>query len=451
MTRTPLRIATAATLVAASLLLSACGGGGASGNQPDLPPLMTVVLSDVQTRAARTSIAVGSPAMVTATLLDGKRKPVANTVVTFTIAPSDQVAITPVQGSALTDAAGTATVQIEPTTLASAGAATITATAQLPASTSSSSTGSGGTTTGTGTATATSVTGSVSFAIVSPGGTGATAVTVTLVDPRTAVTRTSIALGNPAKVVAAVVDARGRPVANSVVTFTPSPIWQVVMTPAVGSALTDSRGIASVSVEPTTLASAGAATITATVQQGTASASGLVSFAITGGSGGATGLPSIVLTLTDPDKPTLARTSITVGSPATVTAKLLDAKGVAIPNTVVTFSVAPAGQVLITPAIASDLTKADGSATVRVDPVSISSSGAATITATAQVGTLSVTQGVSFKIFLANPSFQISHTHKQGLTLLLRRQPLQHSSGDFVFSVSSGIPRGHFLPIFRAQ
>ncbi|HUY04730.1 MAG TPA: hypothetical protein VMV33_15740 [Rhodocyclaceae bacterium] len=114
-------------------------------------------------------------------------------------------------------------------------------------------------------------------------GTGTTStatISVALTDPTTGAARTSITLGNPAKASATVVDAAGKPVASTVVSFATTPAGLVTMTPATGTALTDASGVAAIQIDPASLASAGAATITATAAVGTATPSGSASFGI---------------------------------------------------------------------------------------------------------------------------------------------------------------------------
>lgn len=138
-----LRNALGALLLLGTLGLAGCGGGSAgggaaatgtgtgSGTTPAATAGVSVTLTDPATGAARTSIALGSPAKANATVLDSSGKAVANTVVTFAIAPTGLASMTPVTGTALTNASGVASIQIDPASLAAAGAAMITATASV--------------------------------------------------------------------------------------------------------------------------------------------------------------------------------------------------------------------------------------------------------------------------------------------------------------------------------
>ena len=160
------RFSAALFLTAMLATLAGCGSGGAgggpassgtagtsgtsgtSGTTTTPVPKISFALTD-STGASTNSISTGSPATVKATLTDAAGAPVANAVVTFS-ADATLATISP-SNTALTSAAGVATVTLAPATLTAAGASTLTATAQV----------------GT-----TPVTGSIGFSI------GASAVTV---------------------------------------------------------------------------------------------------------------------------------------------------------------------------------------------------------------------------------------------------------------------------------
>ena len=100
------------------------------------------------------------------------------------------------------------------------------------------------------------------------GGTVSTAtasVKVALTDPATGAARTSISSGSPAKVSALIKDAAGAPVSGAVVTFsTDSNV--ATLTPSSGTALTDTGGLASVTMQVASVSANGAATISASSQ-----------------------------------------------------------------------------------------------------------------------------------------------------------------------------------------
>ena len=109
--------------------------------------------------------------------------------------------------------------------------------------------------------------------------------------------------------------------------------------------------------------------------------------------GGTAGTPTLTIgTITSP---------IAAGTPVTVTATLLDATATAVPNAVVTFSVADQTLATLTPSTGTALTNASGKATITLTASSLTS-GATTITASAQVGTTPVTASSGFSVGAAS-------------------------------------------------
>lgn len=104
-------------------------------------------------------------------------------------------------------------------------------------------------------------------------------------------------------------------------------------------------------------------------------------------------VPSMSITLTNGGVPV---SSITSGTPATVTATLKDTTGAAIVGAVVTFST-DSTLATITPA-ATALTDSAGIATVTLSPATVNATGAATITATSQVAATALTGTISYSI-----------------------------------------------------
>ena len=113
--------------LATVLTLAACGGGGGSPGTtvgagsastpptpttPVVPPAPTILLELVDsTGAAKTSITTSSPLTARATVKDAAGKPIANTIVGFAVGP-DLTVIAPAAGTAMTNAAGVATVNL---------------------------------------------------------------------------------------------------------------------------------------------------------------------------------------------------------------------------------------------------------------------------------------------------------------------------------------------------
>jgi hypothetical protein len=208
---------------------------------------------------------------------------------------------------------------------------------------------------------------------------------------------TSISVDAPATVSATVKDANGAVVANTVVTFSTDTTLAVVSPTT--TALTNAVGVATVTLKPATNQAVGATTLTAAAQAGSAAATGAISFSIesTGTPGNPTDKPTLSLALTNAAGASV--TSISIGAPATVSATLRDVGGAAVANTVVTFSTDPA-LASISPA-ATALTDVNGVAKVTLNPATIQTAGASTISATAQVGGTSVSGSTGFSIGVA--------------------------------------------------
>lgn len=218
-------------------------------------PSLTVALSDPVTGTASTNISSGKPALVKVTVKDASGAIVPNSIVTF-ITDSSLATMTPSKGTALTNAGGIASIQIDPTSQIVAGATTITATATVNGS---------------------AVSGSTNFSVTASS-VGVPGVSVVLADPTTGSAVTSISPGSPAKVLATIRDAAGSGVANTVVTFSTTAL--AAMTPSTGTALTNASGVASVQIDAASLTAAGATTITATATVAGAVVSGSTGFGV---------------------------------------------------------------------------------------------------------------------------------------------------------------------------
>lgn len=128
--------------------LTACGNGGSvpgttttaattGGGTTVTAPTMSITLIDPTTNLTTTS----TPANVRATLLDANGAPVANAVVTFQVASTSLITITPSSGTALTNASGIATVSVNAASASANGATTLSASAQVSGTTTAGSIG----------------------------------------------------------------------------------------------------------------------------------------------------------------------------------------------------------------------------------------------------------------------------------------------------------------------
>lgn len=361
----------AAILLCCGVLgLMGCVSGSADAPSKPVAASITLTLTDPVTGAALTSVSMGKPAKVSATVRDTTGAVVPNTVVTFTTTET-LVRMLPSSGTALTDASGVATIQVDAASFAAAGATTVSAAATL----------------GT-----TPVTGSVGISVTSVNS-GATGINVALTNPSTGLAVTSISTGNPAKVTATVRDSSGAVVPNAVVTFSTSATL-ATMIPASGTALTDSFGVATIQIAAASSAAGGATTVSASAEVGGITISANAGFSVIATSTGATGVVSAALT--NPATG-LAVSSISAGSPGRVTATVRDGSGAPVPNVVVTFSTAATLATMV-PASGTALTDAFGVASVQIVGASPIAAGATTVTAIATLGTSTVSGSVAFSV-----------------------------------------------------
>ena len=214
-------------------------------------------------------------------------------------------------------------------------------------------------------------------------------ITLALTDAAGA-TVSSISSDAPATVSATLKDAAGAVVPSAVVTFGTDEALATIVPAA--TALTNASGVATVTLKPASNLAVGATTITADAEVGTVAVTGAISFAIE--TTATPGEPTLTLTLTNAAGATIS--TISTGAPATVKATLKDAAGAVVPNAVVTFST-DATLAIITPA-ATALTDASGVATVTLQASGILAAGAATVSATVQLGTTAVTGSIGFAV-----------------------------------------------------
>lgn len=112
-----------------------------------------------------------------------------------------------------------------------------------------------------------------------------------------------------------------------------------------------------------------------------------------GGGGGGSSTPIASMTVT------LSSTTVTVASPATVTVKVVNRAGTALPGQVVEFSSTLGLGKFSAP---SALTDANGVATVQVSPATSSATGADTVTARTTVSGTEITAGTGFQLTATN-------------------------------------------------
>lgn len=234
---------------------------------PPQAPSLALALTDPQTGAASAKLSRDKPLAAKATLLDGSGRPVADSLIRFTLTftGGPPVAVlAPSSGSGVTDASGSFSVSLIAADSTAEGGATITATAVNQTNVSPVN---------------------VSFQVV-PTAPPAVAPVVTLVltDPSSGASRNTLTLSTPLNATATLLDASNRPVANSLIQFSlttaggGSPV--AVFSPASGTGITDANGKFSVTLLAAGLTTQGAGTVKATAVNETNAPSSSAAFQV---------------------------------------------------------------------------------------------------------------------------------------------------------------------------
>lgn len=164
----------------------------------------------------------------------------------------------------------------------------------------------------------------------------------------------------------------------------------------------------------------------------------------TGGSGTATGTPTVTVSIVD--SASRAVTSISVGGAYSARALVKDAAGAAVPNKLVTFALNGASIATLNPTTA--LTDSSGVAQTGIAPASINSAGAATLSASATVGTAAVTGQIDFSVSTASvalSSFTVGSANlasggntSMSVTVLIGGTPASGTPVNVTFNTSCG-------------
>jgi hypothetical protein len=193
-------------------------------------------------------------------------------------------------------------------------------------------------------------------------------------------TTTVLKSGAPLTVQATLIDATGAPSASTLIAFSSADTTLGVVSPA--SALTNAKGIATVSLNAASLSAFGASQVTATA---TLSGTTTPTTASTNFSVGST---TVNMAMNLLDSSGAVTTTLTAGAPLTIQATVKDAAGVPIRNTVISFAIPSADSNLAVVSPASALTNANGVATSFLNAAGTIAVGASQVTATATlVGT----------------------------------------------------------------
>ncbi|TDK65927.1 beta strand repeat-containing protein [Sapientia aquatica] len=190
------------------------------------------------------------------------------------------------------------------------------------------------------------------------------AIVLTLTDS-TGANATAIPSGASLTAQAKLTNASGGAVVGVVVTFAVSNSAGV-LSPSLGTALSDSNGVAVITLSSGS--GAGAATLTASATiVGTAAVTSSIGFT-NGAVATATSSPVLKLTLKDSSGATSS--TVSTASPLTASATVVDGTGAGIPNVLVTFS-STATLTKIAPSASTAVTNSNGVATVTISPLDL--------------------------------------------------------------------------------
>jgi Bacterial Ig-like domain (group 1) len=341
------------------VLVTACGGGGGdagtsafgsgSGGTGVTP---ATGKASLLVSISATTVSSTAPGTVTAAVRDSAGLALSGQVVSFsTLGGLGSFNV----GTALTDSAGVATVQLSPASPSANGADLVVARSAVA----------GG-----------DVSGTIGFQV--------NAVTVPVIGtPSLVITLSStlVTAANPVTAIATVKDAAGNPLANQVVKFS--------SVDAIGSfnpssALTDASGSVSVKLTPSGLSVNGAALAVAVATVSGTQLTSTAGFTATSSGAPSAGSPSLALSLSN--------TIVTTAAPVTAVAVVRDGAGAAVAGQVVKFKTVDA---LGTFTVGSALTDATGTASSALTAAAAGQSGADQVIVTTSVnGTaLQATQG----------------------------------------------------------
>jgi len=333
--------------------LAACGGGGGSAGTPTFGggsgggtgtgggTTVTPGTAKITLSISSTTVTTASPATITLTLKDANDAPVGGKVVSVATARTGLATLS--AASVLTDAQGVATVTVRAASGGLTGADEVTATASFTNATAT-----------------TAVSGSVGFNV-----SGAVAKIDALLSPNNTILRSST---SPVDFIATVLDDRGQPMPNQVVTFRAAG-GLVTLTPA--SALSDATGQARTKVAPVSAATSAAETLSAAATVNGRDLLSTVNVQLVAES------PQVLLTLSS--------SNVSAAAPSSLRATVLTAAGAPVVGTVVSFS-SQFNLGAFSPVTAT--TDATGVATTVVSPRTSTSTGGDVLRATATVNGL---------------------------------------------------------------
>lgn len=213
------------------------------------------------------------------------------------------------------------------------------------------------------------------------GGTGnggnsgvAATVTVSLLDADGKASNT-VNVAAPLTARAVVLDKNGTGVANVLVTFSVE-AGLVALTPASGTALTDAKGVAVVTMRPVNNTVTGAGKVTASVTNGSATVAGEANYQISAATASKASISVSLLNASGNPSNTLSN-----AAPLTGVAVVKDQNGAVLADALVVFASNDNALAVLSPSNGSVLTDKNGEARVILRPVSLAAAGAGTLTA----------------------------------------------------------------------
>lgn len=204
-------------------------------------------------------------------------------------------------------------------------------------------------------------------------------------------TSNTISSSAPLTARVAVLDKNGAGVSNALVTFVVDANL-VVLVPGSGTALTDAKGIATVTMRPASNTASGAGKVTASVTTAGVAVSAEANYQIAGTVASKASISVALLSATGG-----ASNALSSSSPLTAVATVKDQDGKLLPNALVVFA-ADNTLATLSPSAGSALSDANGEARVILRPVSLAVGGAGTLTAAVVLNGTTSTSAINFVV-----------------------------------------------------
>ncbi|MGK5075073.1 Ig-like domain-containing protein [Janthinobacterium sp. ZB1P44] len=199
----------------------------------------------------------------------------------------------------------------------------------------------------------------------------------------------TVSVNAPLTARAQVLDKNGAGVANALVTFAVDSSLAVL---APATALTDAKGVASVTMRPATSAASGAGKVTASVTTAAVTVSGEANYQISSSVASKASIGIALLTASGS-----ASNALSSSAPLTAVAIVKDQDGKPLPDALVVFATDNALATL-SPSAGTTLSDAKGEARVILRPVSLAVGGAGTLTAAVVMNGTTSTSAINYVV-----------------------------------------------------